>query len=173
MTTTAGNQVMAMFDTQWVRDHVEGHLVFGPLARRFSLAWVVLALLAVYGVVILATTGWPSTGDLLSLLDKLPVLIVPLFMLRLSRYHQAAIGWCTTKICGALLAFLLLVAGALPAFMGGKPDAPHMAILALIWMPGVEFIPALARRQKSITVTRSLLSLPLLYLWYRTGTWSW
>ena len=39
-----------------------------------------------------------------------------------------------------------------------------MAILAPIRMPGVEFIPAQARRQKSITLTRFLLFLPLLYL---------
>ncbi len=90
---------------------MEGHLVFGPLARGFSLAWLV------HYENMRRPAGFPVPG-----------------------------GRCTV------------------GFHGRQARCPHMAILAPIRMPGVEFIPAQARRQKSITLTRFLLFLPLLYL---------
>jgi hypothetical protein len=89
----------------------------------------------------------------------------------MSNYRQAAIGWCLIKILGGIVAFIMLIAGGLVGFFRNQPDAIHLSLLAIIWLPFLEFIPKLTEKQKYITTARIILTLPVAYLGYQTGNW--
>lgn len=92
-------------------------------------------------------------------------------MLKLPKYYQAAIGWWITKPVLALVCFIFLIAGGLVGFFRGAPDALHVTLFSLLWIPGIEFINKVTEKQKFITIGRLILSVPILFLWYQTGTW--
>jgi hypothetical protein len=167
------NQSLVMFETPWLKNNVEDHLVFGPLAKHFSLAWLLLIIFVINFVVAFFQTEGPLFLKLLANLSKLLFILVSIYLFEFPRYHQAAIGWCIVKAMGGLFAFIMLMAGGLVGFSRGQPDAVHISLLAVIWMPGIEFIPQVNSKQKIITLIRFVVSVPIIYLWYKTGTWSW
>lgn len=143
-------------DSAWVRRQVTTHLVFGFLARRFPFGWVLASgasLVYMYG----SYNGWPKLHNV--------ALFIPvgLGMLTKSTYRQAALGWCFTKATLGSVVFLFLIAGAPVAFFHGDRDALPLTLLALIWLPGLEFIPRLVEHQRVLTLTRAALSMPLVY----------
>jgi hypothetical protein len=88
------------------------------------------------------------------------------------KYRQAAIGWFATKTTLAITSFIALIVGGLAGFARGQSDAIHVTVLALVWLPSIEFIPSLVEHQRFITIGRALLSVPLLLLGSRAGGWS-
>jgi hypothetical protein len=89
----------------------------------------------------------------------------------MSRYRQAALGWWVTKASIAIVAFLFFLVGGLVGFFRGQPEAIHFTLLALIWFPGLEFIPSLVQHQRFITAARIILSVPSVVLTLQYGTW--
>jgi len=98
-------------------------------------------------------------------------IVVGLYLLKMPKYYQAAIGWWTIKASLFLICTTGIIGYGLVGFFKGSPDAIHVTLLALIWFPGIEFIPRLTERQKYITMARIAVTIPLLILWHRTGTW--
>ena len=155
-------------DAPWLRQQVETHLVFGLLARYLSFVWVLAVGMAL--AIVLAL----SRGSTLHAIELAMCMAFSLFFLRrMSRYRQAALGWWITKATTALCSFLLLVVGGLVGFFRAEPDAIHITVLALVWFPGPEFVPSIAKRQRFLTLARMAVSVPLLYLSYQTGNWTW
>ena len=164
-------QALEMFETPWLRNHVEGHLFFGPLAKGFPLGWILIALFTAYYIRAFVTAERSLLLNFIANLDKLFFIIVAIYLLKQPTYIQAAIGWCVAKFAGGLIAFGSLIAGGLVGFLRGQPDAAHITLLAIIWFPCIEFIPKFTEQQKYITIGRILISIPTFFLWYKTGTW--
>lgn len=95
------------------------------------------------------------------------------FVSRLGKMQFAAFGWLVTKISLGIAAFMMAAVGAPMLFEQRSPDAPIILTLGLLWIPGPEFIPAFVAHQKWITLTRLLLTIPLVVLGIRTGCWTW
>lgn len=164
----SNNTNLQLFETPWLKRQVENHLLFGYFARRmpfvnaYALATCIAAVLAIRY----------HHGLRLWDLYLLTMALSSMFYLRkLPRYQQAAFGWIITKSCLMLVSFLSLITGGLGGFSRGSADAWHITILALLWLPLLEFVPALVKQQKFITLVRIASSIPLTILWQRTGTW--
>jgi hypothetical protein len=163
------SQALSMFETPWLRRQVQSHLVFGPLSKYLAVGWVMLFIAA--ALFIKSLLAPLSAIRITENIDKLFFILVAVLLLRMPKYHQAALGWCVIKITLGLLAFLMLLVGGLIGFFRGQPDAIHLTLLALVWFPSLEFIPKLTDNQKFITIGRILLTLPIAYLGYQTGNW--
>src|SRR2546423_13017720 len=135
----------SLWDTPWLRRQVETHLVFGLFVRRLNLSWMFLALL-VLTVLSAFDESWLVLFGRCASAGLLLLLWFPMF--RMSKYRQAVIGWFATKTTLAIT----------------SSDAIHVTLLALIWLPSIEFIPSLVEHQRFITIGRALLSVPLLLL---------
>jgi hypothetical protein len=176
---------LAIFEAPWLKRQVETHLVFGFCARRFPFAIFFLIVYAgsfLYKVIHFGGIGpWmnqvgyyfhraPIDG-FLSIYTNIIMIVISLLLLKLPKYHQAAIGWWITNAFLALICFIMLVVGGLVGFFRGAPDAVYVTMISVVWFPSIEFIKKLTDKQKFITLGRLLISLPILLLWYRTGTW--
>jgi hypothetical protein len=150
-----------LLDNLWLRRQVETHLFFGFFARRFAFGWIPVM---VAGLAMLAALAesWPVLLGRVVTGAVLLALLMP--VLRTSRYRQAALGWWVTKASIALVSFLFLLVGGLVGFFRGQPDAIHFALLALLWFPGLEFVPSLVPWQRFITLGRIALSVPIVVL---------
>jgi len=165
------NKALEIFETPWLRNHVEGHLFFGPLAKGFPLGWILIALFTVYYIEAIVISEKSLHQNFIANFDKLFFILVAIYLLKQPKYTQAAIGWCVAKFVGGLIAFVSLIAGGLVGFLRGQPDAVHITLLAVIWFPCIEFLPKLTKQQKHITIGRILISIPIFSLWYKIGTW--
>ena len=160
----------SFLDEPWLRRQVETHLVFGFLARRLSLSWIVVPFLAL-SVVSTFGEAWPILLGRTGYVGLILLVLSPIF--RQSRYRQAAIGWCATKTALAATSFIVLLVGGLIGFFRGQADAIHLTLLALLWFPCVEFMSSIAPRQRFLTIARVMLSIPLVILGTRAGGWTW
>jgi len=161
-------QEPSFLDSEWIRHRVETHLLFSAFARRLAFGWVPVAVVGLAVVAALAEP-WPVLFGRTITAAILLLVFVPI--LRMSRYRQAALGWCATKASIAIVAFLFLLVGGLVGFFRGRPEAAHFTLLALIWFPGPEFILSLVQHQRFITVARIILSTPIIVLALQYGTW--
>jgi hypothetical protein len=153
-------------DAPWLRRQVETHLIFGFLAHRLPFGWVFGAGFALAALVLLY-----QGAVLQALMVAFPIpLCCPRFV-KMSRYHQAALGWWITKAILALFSFLFLL-GSLVNFFRGEPGAIDLMLLGFIWFPGIEFAPSLVSRQRYLTIARLLLSVVILFLGIRAGRWT-
>jgi hypothetical protein len=164
---TVGQEEPGLLESPWLRHQVEGHLVFGFFARRVDLGRVWLVVLAL-GVVSAVGESWLVLVGRSVSIGLLFLVSRPCF--RMSRYNQAAIGWFATKVALGVMSFGLFFAGGLVGFFRGQPEAIHLTLLALIWCPTLEFIGALVRYQRLITVGRLLVSVPILVLASRAAS---
>jgi len=57
--------------------------------------------------------------------------------------------------------------------MRGQSDALPNFLLGFIWLPWLEFLPALERKQKLITICRLIASVPVVYMGEQSGCWYW
>jgi hypothetical protein len=163
---------LSMLEAPWLRRQVETHLIFGFCSRTIPLALLFIALCIIY--ILYSVWGFEGSwvANIFNNTEFFFFIIVGLYMLKMPKYQQAAIGWWTVK--GSLL--LICITGAigygLVGFFKGSPDAIYVTLMALTWFPCLEFIPSLTEKQKYITLARIMISIPLLILWQRTGTWA-
>ena len=86
------------------------------------------------------------------------------FARRQSLLQQAIAGWVAVKGTIGLFCLLFLTAVVPMYFFQGSPNAWPALFLALMWVPGPEFLPSLTPHQRYITMVRILLSVPCLYV---------
>jgi hypothetical protein len=150
---------------------VETHLVFGPLSRHFPLGYIALAF-AVVGLVAAFLSQRHSLGQYIgSIADRLIFLFVPFLMLRATPRQQAVIGFLAVKIGLGLSAFMMLTIGVPVSLQRHQSDALPNLFLGLIWLPSVEFLPAVTPHQKYVTLARLALTIPCVYFGVRSGYW--
>lgn len=171
MQTIPRNKALEILDTPWLRRQVENHLVFGPLSRGGIVAWSLVLLTVI--VIKLLVEGVPNiTATNLVLYSNIIYASIVIYIFyKMPTYHRAAALWCVIKFTLFILTFIMLVAGGLVGFFSGKPDAIHITVLALIWVPGIEFLARFSEKQKIITAIKILVSIPIVFFWYKTGTW--
>jgi len=163
------DKFLRLLETPWLHRQVDTHLVFGPLSRNFPAGWLMIAFIAVD---VLSKLLSHDKGKIIDGLLR-GLIFVPLFMtiLKMPKYHQAAFNWFIMKTSCAFIFFIMLIAGGLVGFFAKKPDAIHLTLLGLIWLPSLEFLPKLTEKQKYITISRILLTIPVAYLGFQTGCW--
>jgi hypothetical protein len=126
--------------------HIETHLVYGPIYRETGLGkWLY------------------------------KILIFFLFGKSLSRYgfkERIVVSFIILKGVLGFLAFIFLICSPFLYIMGA-PDALADGLLGLIWLPGIEFIPKITPKQKYITLSRIILTIPCIYMGINSGNWGW
>ena len=163
----------SQFETPFTIQHVESHLVFGPIARYVPLAYIIFGVAAVSLVGGFFATGEPAGHYVGSILDKLMFLILPVLLLSMTKRQQAILGWMGVKMAMGFAAFIMATVGSGISFQHGYRDAWANLFLGLIWIPGVEFIPKVTPRQRYVTLARIALSLPCIYFGAKSGNWHW
>ncbi len=163
----------SFFETPFTIRQVETHLIFGPIARRIPLAYVMLGGLIIDLVVDLCDTQQPVGQRVGSIFDHLFWLIAPLLFLRMTKRQQAIIGWFAVKFAMGFGALIMATVGSGVSFQHGYADAWPNLFLGLIWIPGVEFIPKVTPHQKYVTLARIGLSIPCIYFGVKSGNWHW
>ena len=163
----------AKVESPFTIQQVETHLIFGPLARHFSTAYLILLGAAVSLIVGLLSTKEPIGQYIGNVADKLIFLFAPLLLLNMTLRQQAIVGWIAVKGALGIAAFMMILAGALPGFQRGDVDAWSLFFLGLIWIPWIEFIPAVTPHQKYVTLARIVLSAPCIYFGIKNGNWHW
>lgn len=169
----SNNPMVEMLDTPWIHNHVETHLVFGPLVKK-SLGglFIVLALLTLLiGSVIYLFAI--NSFDIRYYIHPTPIilLIIGIYFAKPSGFYLAAGLWCVIKFSFLIISFAMMIAGGLVGLMRGNADAPYLFMLAIVWFPSIEFFPKLTPNQKYITLLRIIFSVPLIYLGYKAGLW--
>ncbi|MHC1727650.1 MAG: hypothetical protein AB9866_16880 [Syntrophobacteraceae bacterium] len=162
---------LSMLEAPWLKKQIETHLIFGFCSRKVPLAVLFIAVCIAYILYQVWSSNDSFLNQLINNTEFLFFLIVGTYMLRMPKYQQAAIGWWTVKGSLVLMCITGIIGYGLVGFFKGSPDAMHVTLLALIWFPCLEFIPSLTEKQKYITIVRIVVSIPLLILWHRTGTW--
>ncbi|MBW2195374.1 MAG: hypothetical protein JRF37_07330 [Deltaproteobacteria bacterium] len=157
----------------WLRRQVETHLVFGPISRTVSFAWLVLCCGIAAVFYTLFSTDMFSGLKIGQIVDKLIFVIVPILLLKFPKFQQAAIGWIVTKFSLGLIALLFMTVASLLSLVKGQSDALPNFLVGVIWLPGFEFIPAVTRKQRYLSLARIILSIPVVYLGIQSGHWRW
>jgi CDP-diglyceride synthetase len=156
------------FENPLIIRHVEEHLLFGPMSRHVSLGSLVL----IGGLLSpLQLFFYPLKQPLgKDILDSINVVIMPLcalltwyFSRRLSLRQQAITGWLATKSVLGLVCFLMLTAVVPMYFFQRDSNAWPVLFLALLWIPGIEFIPKVTPHQRYVTLARIALSIPCIH----------
>ena len=163
---------LAMLEAPWLKKQIETHLVFGLCSRKVPLGLLFIAICVMYIFHDVFTSKESFVKQLWNDSEYLVFIIGGIYMLKIPKYHQAALGWWTTKGSLVLICMAGIVNYGLVGFFRGSPDAMHVTLMAVIWFPSLEFIPSLTEKQKYLTIARIVVSIPLLILWHRTGTWS-
>lgn len=176
--------MLSLLDAPWLKKQVETHLFFGFCSQKFPVAiLLIVAYISdlLYKIIriggIRAWSGYVSdyfherpVYALFSAGYSISLIFICIFLLKLPKYYQAAIGWWIIKALLVLLCFIMLIVGGLVGFFQGTPDAIYVTLISLLWFPSIEFIKKVQGKQKFITIGRLLLSAPILYLWHKTGT---
>ena len=163
--------MLEILESPWLHQQVGTHLIFGPLSRSLSFGWILLFIFSIYFLT--TFLGQLSAVNMAEGITRLFFVLIAFFFLKMSKYHQAALGWCIIKPVLALVSFIMFIVGGLIGFLRGQPDAVHLTLLSLIWFPSLEFVPRLVENQKFITIGRIALSIPIAYFGYLTGNWFW
>jgi hypothetical protein len=171
MEINVNKDFLSMLDAPWLKRQVETHLIFGYCSQQVPFALLFIGVCIVYIGYQLFTSGGSIPSRLLDNIEFLFFIIVGLYLLKMPKYYQAAIGWWTVKGSLLLICSTGIIGYGLVGFFKGSPDAMHITLLCLIWFPGLELIPKLTDRQKYITIARIVSSIPLVILWHQTGTW--
>ena len=155
---------------------VESHLVFGPLSRHFSVAYLAALCGALQLVHDFLNHAVPPGQRIGSMLDDLLiwVVVMPFILSRMTRRQQAILAWGATKFTLALTTFIMVTVGGGKAFSEGDTrDGVVFLLLGLLWFPSIEFIPTVTPHQKYVTLVRLILSIPLVIIGIRGGNWHW
>ena len=160
-----------MLEAPWLKTQIETHLIFGFFSRKFPFALFFVATCFLYLMYELLAVQGTLVGKLLQNIQYLFFLFIGFYMLKMPRYHQAAIGWWVVKISLFFFCIIFVIAGGLVGFFRGTPDYLYALLIGIIWLPSIEFISRMTERQKYLTIGRMLFSIPILILWQQTGTW--
>lgn len=136
-------------EKDWLYSQIEGHIFFGPACNYFSSGWVTVLLLLVHIAI-----AYRAMGDLQAFLECGALLVLAGLSYRMSRKHQALIGWCLVKALAGVGSLAAFAVGGLICYFSELQASLHMILLAIIWIPGLEFMPKLSDRQKLISVAR-------------------
>jgi len=158
------------FETPFTIQHVQTHLILGPLLRHIKVSPILL-FFGFLGLIVELI----ESGDFFRAIQKTSfnLLFWALFvyLMPFTRQQQAIVIWGSMKFALGMGAFLLMGAGSL-----SNLDYPLRALLifllGVIWMPGLEFIPRLTPHQKYITLGRIALSLLCTYFGIRRDAWN-
>jgi len=162
-----------VLETPWLRRQVETHLVFGPISRHISFAWLVLCSPIAAALYFFLSADKPVNLNMGQIFEILFILTVPILLFRFTRFQQAVIGWIVIKVSLGLIAFLFMTVASLISLMKGRSDAFPNFLFGFIWLPAFEFIPSVTQRQKYLTIARIILTIPVVYLGLQSGHWHW
>jgi len=173
-TTYNSGKEFSAWEFPRLRQQVETHLVFGFFSKYLGLGWLIIAV----GALILLSGFLNIKAGGFKLVDSLQTGIIMLFcgiysVKKMTRYHQALIGWISIKTALGIAAFVCMTVGSIVSLANKQSDALANFLLGLIWLPGIEFIPRIAPFQKWVTVSRLLLSIPVVYMGIHSGCWHW
>jgi len=162
-----------LFESKWLHNQVETHLIFGPIVRHIDLCWFVLLIPAIqtFNFFLYAEM---SIFNLLILIIYLSFPLMLFWVMNKStRFKQAAIGWVSVKGTLFIVTLCFMILGPITSIQRGQTDAIPLFLMGLIWFPCIEFIPKISPKQKYITFARLILTIPVYNWGMSTGFWHW
>jgi hypothetical protein len=153
---------------------VETHLIFGPLSRHLPLGYIALACTVIVLVAAFVTPHQSRVDFIMITAEMLMFLVfIVFFVLRMTLRQQAILGFIAVKLTQGIGAFMMITIGSAVSFQRHQSDAWPNLFLGLIWLPSIEFLPRVTPHQKYVTIARTLLSIPFIYLGVSSGYWHW
>jgi hypothetical protein len=146
--------VTSYTQSPWVLRQVESHLILGPLSRCLSVAYVLLAC----AIALLGGLCYFHRLSGLNLGSVIALGAASVVFGQETRLRQAVLAFYALKITIGVCVFAFLIA-ALGQLQHDRTAAWLYFALAVIWVPGPEFVPVITPHQKYITIARLLLSL--------------
>lgn len=159
MASKNNNAGFGMLDTPWLRQQVEGHLVFGLFSSHNKLFWSAIVLLG--GMIVNILFHSVNREDYISLIFNIQTLLIVVsvtYLARFSGFYQAAIWWVATKLGFFFISFIFLLTGIVNSMQGIK-GALLQIVLGIVWLPSIEFHPIICRNQKILSIFRFLVAL--------------
>lgn len=166
----------AVWNSIWLKKQVEGHLVFGLIYKYVPLIFLggIASVLFAFWIIFDLKNNeslFPAIHDIFLFVIMGVVCIYMSF--QLSRYQQAIIGWFSIKGALGVAAFIVMIVGTLTSLSKHQADTLPNFLLGFIWLPWIEFIPAVVPYQKLVTLSRLILTIPVVYLGIQSGCWTW
>ena len=159
------------FETPFTIQHVQTHLILGPIARHVKVSTLVIIFASAYLLYGLLISDSVLQFFKENFFDAIWWAFLAYLFRRMTRQQQAIALWGSIKFAGGMGAFIVMTAGSLSSREFDPPGALPLFFLGLIWLPGLEFIPRLTPHQKYITLARFGLSILCIYFGIQRGAW--
>lgn len=156
-------QALEIFEAAWLRRQIENHIIWGPLSRGGHKAFIFLMLPTFVFYIWFSELSWPPSKDIGGYVEIVYFSIVFFIICKFPSYPRVVILWGSVKVTMFFLTFIMFFVGGVIGLLRDQPDAIHVILLALIWVPGLEFIPKLVRKQKIISIAKTIVSAPIVY----------
>ena len=155
-----------LFDSPWLRHQVKTHLVFGESKGKYFYLVAILIYVSM-GIVFLVPQ---EKYEVLSVFMEPRVgafSVVLILAIIFGNYKTNALLWAAIKFTVLFASFICLLCGLINLIRDDPADV-ELIVLGLLWFPSIEFLAIFSERQKYITLTRVLVSVPIiLYLWHK------
>lgn len=155
-----------IFDSPWLRNQVKTHLFFGEGKEKY------IYLVAIVTYVSMCTMFLvpQEKHDIFSVFMEPRVgafSVVLVLAIIFGNYKTNALLWAAIKFTVLFASFICILCGLINLLRDDPADI-ELIVLGLLWFPSLEFINIFTKRQKYITLTRVLVSVPIiLYLWHK------
>lgn len=146
------------FEGKWIREQVEGHLLFGLYNTSKRPAWISVLYFLYFCIFFMVNHSIVENNGIKILGCHLIALALIIYFAYFSNFSQSVIFWLSTKITLAFMSFVLCLLG----FVNMLRDYSNWflwIILGLVWLPSLEFYPTISRYQKALDVLRLLVTL--------------
>ena len=149
-----------IFDSPWLHNQVKTHLFFGEIKGKY---FYLLAMLAYVFLCFMFLVPHEKT-DIFAVLMEPRVAIfslVVVLVIIIGNYKTNALFWAAIKFAALFGSFICILCGSINLLRGDPADF-ELIFLGILWFPSFEFINRLTQKQKFITLTRVLLSVPII-----------
>jgi len=168
---------VSLFEEAWLKEQVNGHIFFGTISRHINFFTLLLYGLATLYIIKIILNLYPHIHypEIIGLTIDYAIFIPLAYYLgkKLNRYKQAVLGWIILKIGLTLAGGLILTIGTTVSITKHQSDALPNFLLGILWLPILEFIPKFVKHQKTISILRIILTIPVVYMGCKSGYWHW
>lgn len=147
----------SFLEGKWIREQVEGHLLFGLYSRQKKIFWISFLYLLYFCVFLVINQSSIKINGILLLIKNYGYHLISLALIvyfaYVSNFSQTVIFWLATKITLTFMSFILFLLGFVNMLRGYSNWLVWM-IIGLVWFPSFEFFPTISRHQKKLDIFR-------------------
>jgi len=168
---------VSLFEEPWLKEQVNGHIFFGTIARHINFSILCLYGLVTLYIIKIILNLYPHIHypEIIGLTVDYAIFIPLTYYIgkKFTRYKQAVLGWITLKIGLTFVGGSILIFGTTNSITKHQSDALPNFLLGILWLPILESTPKFVKYQKTISILRVILTIPVIYIGYKSGYWHW